>query len=99
MEYFDEAKIKEIKAGMWSIVVAKVEEEAMDKATTVEEENEGDGLMAWYKLHKWYTKLSGEGLTETRKCVVSQIKHSVITTPETSLKAWEEPLASLQIKK
>ena len=56
---------------MWSIIVEKVENEAMDKVTEVEEEYDGDGLMAWHRVHKWYTKLSGEGLPEKRKYVVA----------------------------
>ena len=56
---------------MWSIIVEKIENEAMDKVTEVEEEYDGDGLIAWYRVHKWYTKLSGEGLSEKRKFVVA----------------------------
>ena len=70
-KFTSKEKAAEVSNDLWSIVVSKVEGVSLEKAADVEEEYEGDGLMAWCRLTKWCTKIGGEGITEKRRYITA----------------------------
>ena len=52
------SKGDEIREGLWARIIATIEGTALDKAIEVDKAFQGDGIAAWYRMRKRYTKLS-----------------------------------------
>ena len=52
---------------MWSILVDKIEGEARSVMLSV---NKGEGVKAWAKIWRWFTRTSGLGMSERRERIM-----------------------------
>ena len=57
----------ELDEGMWGILMDKLEDEARGILLSVPD---GEGLAAWAKLWRWYTKTSGLGMQQKRERIM-----------------------------
>ena len=55
-----DGKLEELDSELWSVLVEKTEGEAYDKVQAVEE---GDGMMAFVKMHNWFSRITESGVT------------------------------------
>ena len=85
--------LDECNRDLWSLLVAKAEGEAVSKMKAC---NQGDGLWAYKRLHKWFTRTTAQGKSVRRSAILNPTRCAHEHEISAAIEEWEERYRILQ---